>query len=35
MHLGGYETYEALPTMVAGLEAAGYDLANLDELLGG
>ena len=35
MHLGGYETYEALPAMVAGLRAAGYDLENLDELLGG
>lgn len=35
MHLGGYETYEALPTMVDGLRAAGYDLVNLDELLGG
>jgi peptidoglycan/xylan/chitin deacetylase (PgdA/CDA1 family) len=35
MHLGGYETFEALPAMVAGLRAAGYDLVNLDELLGG
>ena len=35
MHLGGYETYEALPEMVAGLRAAGFDLVNLDELLGG
>jgi peptidoglycan/xylan/chitin deacetylase (PgdA/CDA1 family) len=35
MHLGGYETYEALPDMVAGLRAAGYSLENLDELLGG
>ena len=33
MHLGGYETFEALPRIVAGLEAAGYDLATLDELL--
>lgn len=30
MHLGGYETYEALPTVVAGLRAAGFDLVNLD-----
>jgi peptidoglycan-N-acetylglucosamine deacetylase len=35
MHLGGYETFEALPAMVAGLRAAGYDLVNLDELLRG
>ena len=35
MHLGGYETYEALPAVVAGLGAAGHDLVNLDELLGG
>jgi peptidoglycan/xylan/chitin deacetylase (PgdA/CDA1 family) len=35
MHLGGYETYEALPTMVAGLRAAGFGLEDLDELLGG
>jgi peptidoglycan/xylan/chitin deacetylase (PgdA/CDA1 family) len=35
MHLGGYETYEALPTMVAGLRAAGFALESLDELLGG
>jgi peptidoglycan/xylan/chitin deacetylase (PgdA/CDA1 family) len=34
MHLGGYETFEALPRIVAGLEAAGYDLLTLDELKG-
>lgn len=35
MHLGGYETYAALPGIVDGLGAAGFDLVNLDELLGG
>ena len=35
MHLGGYETYAALPSVVAGLRTAGYDLVDLDELLGG
>jgi peptidoglycan/xylan/chitin deacetylase (PgdA/CDA1 family) len=35
MHLGGYETYAALPRVVAGLAGAGYQLATLDELLGG
>lgn len=33
-HLGGYHTYEALPRVVAGLLAAGFDLVTLDELLG-
>jgi peptidoglycan/xylan/chitin deacetylase (PgdA/CDA1 family) len=33
MHLGGYETFEALPRIVAGLRDAGYDLVTLDELL--
>jgi peptidoglycan/xylan/chitin deacetylase (PgdA/CDA1 family) len=33
MHLGGYETFEALPRIVAGLHAAGYELVTLDELL--
>jgi peptidoglycan-N-acetylglucosamine deacetylase len=33
MHLGGYETYEALPRIVSGLQAAGFDLVTLDELL--
>ena len=32
MHLGGYETFEALPRIVAGLEGSGYDLVSLDEL---
>ncbi len=35
MHLGGYETYAALPRIVDGLTAAGLDLVNLDRLLGG
>jgi peptidoglycan/xylan/chitin deacetylase (PgdA/CDA1 family) len=34
MHLGGYETFEALPRVVGGLRDAGYELVNLDELLG-
>lgn len=34
MHLGGYETLKALPAVVDGLRAAGYDLVTLDELLG-
>ena len=34
MHLGGYETFEALPRIVNGLGDAGYELVNLDELLG-
>ena len=33
-HLGGYNTYAALPRVVEGLRAAGYDLVTLDELLG-
>jgi peptidoglycan/xylan/chitin deacetylase (PgdA/CDA1 family) len=33
MHLGGYETYEALPAIVEGLRARGFQLANLEELL--
>ena len=32
MHLGGYETLEALPRVVEGLRAAGYDLVTLDEM---
>jgi len=32
MHLGGYETFEALPRIVAGLRAAGYVLVSLDEM---
>src|SRR5918995_112758 len=33
MHLGGYETFEALPRIVDGLRGAGFDLVTLDELL--
>lgn len=33
MHLGGYETFEALPRIVDGLQDAGFDLVSLDELL--
>ena len=33
MHLGGYETLEALPAIVDGLRSAGFDLVTLDELL--
>jgi len=29
-HLGGYNTYAALPRVVAGLRAAGYELVTLD-----
>jgi peptidoglycan/xylan/chitin deacetylase (PgdA/CDA1 family) len=32
MHLGGYETYEALPAIVAGLRDRGLELVTLDEL---
>jgi peptidoglycan/xylan/chitin deacetylase (PgdA/CDA1 family) len=32
MHLGGYETYEALPRIVAGLRADGFALVTLDEM---
>ncbi len=35
MHLGGYETFKALPRVVAGLADAGLDLVTLDEMLGG
>ena len=31
-HLGGYETYAALPRVVVGLRAAGFDLVTLDEM---
>jgi peptidoglycan/xylan/chitin deacetylase (PgdA/CDA1 family) len=34
MHLGGYETFEALPRLVAGLQDAGFQLVSLDELTG-
>jgi peptidoglycan/xylan/chitin deacetylase (PgdA/CDA1 family) len=33
MHLGGYETLEALPRIVSGLGDAGYVFVNLDELM--
>jgi peptidoglycan/xylan/chitin deacetylase (PgdA/CDA1 family) len=33
MHLGGYETLDALPRIVAGLREAGLELVTLDELL--
>ena len=33
MHLGGYETLDALPRIVDGLRADGYDLVSLDELM--
>lgn len=33
MHLGGYETYRALPDVVAGLRVRGFDLVALDELV--
>jgi peptidoglycan-N-acetylglucosamine deacetylase len=33
MHLGGYTTFAALPRVVAGLRATGYDLVTLDEML--
>ena len=34
MHLGGYETFEALPRIVAGLRDNGYALVTLDRLIG-
>jgi len=34
MHLGGYETFKALPRIVDGLHAAGYELVTLDEMFG-
>ena len=34
MHLGGYETFEALPRVVDGLRADGYEPATLDQLIG-
>lgn len=34
MHLGGYKTFEALPRIVEGLRAAGYDLVTIDEIMG-
>jgi peptidoglycan/xylan/chitin deacetylase (PgdA/CDA1 family) len=35
MHLGGYKTFAALPRVVDGLEAAGYDLVTLDRMVAG
>ncbi len=35
MHLGGYETYKALPRVVDGLTDSGFDFVNLDQMLGG
>jgi hypothetical protein len=34
MHLGGYETLDALPGIVAGLRASGYTLVTLGTLVG-
>jgi peptidoglycan/xylan/chitin deacetylase (PgdA/CDA1 family) len=34
MHLGGYETFEALPRIIAGLRADGFEPITLDELMG-
>lgn len=34
MHLGGYETLEALPGIVAGLQARGFTLVTLGTMLG-
>ena len=33
MHLGGYETFDALPRIVAGLSAAGYRFVTLDGMI--
>jgi alpha-beta hydrolase superfamily lysophospholipase len=33
MHLGGYETFAALPRIVDWLRANGFELVTLDELL--
>jgi peptidoglycan/xylan/chitin deacetylase (PgdA/CDA1 family) len=35
LHLGGYETLEALPTMLAGLRAKGLEPVTLDTMFGG
>jgi peptidoglycan/xylan/chitin deacetylase (PgdA/CDA1 family) len=32
-HLGGYETFDALPRVVDGLRAAGFTLVRMDELV--
>jgi peptidoglycan/xylan/chitin deacetylase (PgdA/CDA1 family) len=34
MHFGGYNTFEALPAIVSGLRAAGFELATVAEVLG-
>jgi peptidoglycan-N-acetylglucosamine deacetylase len=34
MHLGGYETFDALPRIVEGLRLAGYAIVTLDEMIG-
>lgn len=33
MHLGGFNTFQALPGMIAGLEAKGFELAKISELM--
>jgi peptidoglycan/xylan/chitin deacetylase (PgdA/CDA1 family) len=35
MHLGGWETLEALPRVAAGLHDSGFELVTLDEMVGG
>jgi peptidoglycan/xylan/chitin deacetylase (PgdA/CDA1 family) len=35
MHLGGYETLDALPGIVDGLRARGFEFVTLDTMLGG
>lgn len=34
MHLGGFNTFEALPGMVAGLKERGFELVTMTEMLG-
>ncbi len=33
MHLGGYETFEAIPRIIEGLRSAGFDLVTLDRMI--
>ena len=33
MHLGGYNTFEALPSIVAGLRARGYEPGTVSDVL--
>jgi len=33
MHVGGYQTVNALPEIITGLRDVGYELVKLDELL--